>query len=297
MLRRITRNSHVYDIRSKTSKAEQWIFAAPDMHWDNPKCKRDLLKRHLDEAVAKGARIIMPGDTFCLMQGAYDPRKVKSDVRPEHNVANYIDAVIEDAAEWFAPYQSHIDVIGQGNHETNILKRLETDVLQRFVALLNQKAKGEHRVQVGGYGGWYTLAFEMNRTRKSWTMKYYHGSGGGAQVTKGSIEHHRHAVQVEGADCILMGHVHNDYEITESRESLDDAFKPVKRDVMMVRAGTYKDEHVDGYGGWHVEKGLGPRPMGGRFISVNFERGRAAETERGVKAKPTTITAFSHRAV
>ncbi len=38
------------------------------------------------------------------MQGAYDPRKSKSDIRPEHNSANYFDAIINTAVDWFTPY-------------------------------------------------------------------------------------------------------------------------------------------------------------------------------------------------
>jgi hypothetical protein len=30
-----------------------------------------------------------------------------------------------------------------------------------------------------------------------------------------------------------------------------------------VRCGTYKDEFEDGHAGFHVEKGRGPRPLGG----------------------------------
>ena len=46
----------------------------------------------------------MPGDVLCLMQGRYDPRGSKASVRPEHQVDNYLDAVISTAAE-FLPLQ------------------------------------------------------------------------------------------------------------------------------------------------------------------------------------------------
>jgi len=290
MLRQVTRASHVYSIELKTANAEQWIFACPDIHWDNPKCNRELLKRHLDEAVKMNARIIMPGDTFCLMQGAYDPRKNKSDIRPEHNVSNYLDAVISDAAEWFKPYRDNIDIVGLGNHETNILKRLESDPVERFVTLLNAGAKGHH-VMAGGYGGWYTVRFTRNKTSRSWVMKYHHGSGGAAPVTKGTIQHNRQAVQTEGADCMVMGHVHNDYEMTYTREMLDEQWKPITRDLMMVRCSTYKDEFNDGHRGWHNENGMGPRPLGGRFICLNFRRGHSTPYVA------PTLTAYSRRAV
>ncbi len=46
---------------------------------------------------------------------------------PEHNKANYIDAVIEDAVDYWSPYAHLLTVIGYGNHETAIIKNLETD--------------------------------------------------------------------------------------------------------------------------------------------------------------------------
>lgn len=58
MLKEICRTSHLYQVQTKGQKAEQWVFLCPDIHWDNPHCNRDLLKRHLDEAVKMGARIV-----------------------------------------------------------------------------------------------------------------------------------------------------------------------------------------------------------------------------------------------
>lgn len=297
MLEQVTRTSHIYRVETTKAKASQWLFLAPDIHWDNPHCKRDLLKRHLDEAVKMGARIILPGDTFCMMQGAYDPRKQKGDIRPEHNVNHYIDAVVEDAARWFAPYQPYIDVVGLGNHETSILKRLETDVIQRFVQLLNINAKGKHRVMAGGYGGWYTLQFKCGSSYSRYTMKYFHGSGGGAPVTKGTIQHNRASTQTEGADAIVMGHVHNDYVVTYTRELLDHNYKPITRDLLMIRCSTYKDEYGDGHSGWHVERGGGPRPMGGQFLYVQYDKGWSARPKDGVKRKAGAVTAYSRRAI
>ena len=130
-------NVHRFDAEFKPKK----VLLISDVHWDNPKCDRDMLKRHLDQAKELEADILLNGDTFCLMQGAYDPRKSKNDIRPEHNKANYLDAVVNDAIEWFSPYANLIKVVGYGNHETNILKRQETDVIDRFVFGLNSSQR------------------------------------------------------------------------------------------------------------------------------------------------------------
>jgi hypothetical protein len=249
------------------------VLLISDIHWDNPKCNRDLLKRHLDQAVALGADILFNGDTFCLMQGAYDPRKNKSDIRPEHNKANYLDAVVNDAIEWFSPYASHIKVIGYGNHETNILKRQETDVIDRFVFGLN--SKNGTNVQVGGYGGWivYTFARSEARTANvSYKIKYFHGSGGGGPVTKGTIQFNRMSTMVEGADMIWMGHVHEDHELSYTIERLSAQHKVHLKEILMVRTPTYKEEYNEGKGGWHVERGAPPKALGGRWLELHPRR-------------------------
>lgn len=247
------------------------VLLLSDIHWDNPKCDRDLLKRHLDEAKEIGADVLLNGDTFCLMQGAYDPRKNKNDIRPEHNKANYLDAVVNDAVQWFSPYAHLIKVVGYGNHETNILKRQETDVIERFVYGLN--SLNDTQVEVGGYGGWIVYRFQRNtgEGRTRFAIKYFHGSGGGGPVTKGTIQFNRMSTMVEGADMIWMGHVHEDHELTYTVERLSQN-KVWLKNILMVRTATYKEEYNEGKGGWHVERGASPKPLGGRWLELHPER-------------------------
>lgn len=244
------------------------VLLISDIHWDNPKCKRDLLKSHLDEALKINADILLNGDTFCLMQGAYDPRKNKNDIRPEHNKANYLDAVVDTAIEWFKPYAHLIKVVGYGNHETNILKRQETDVIKRFVDGLNAEMGTD--IQVGGYGGWVLYSFRRkgSTSTAAYRIKYFHGSGGGGPVTKGSIQFNRMSTMVENADMIWMGHVHESQELTYTVERLNGSNVVDLRDILMVRTPTYKEEYNEGKGGWHVERGAPPKPLGGRWLEL-----------------------------
>ena len=259
-------NVHVLNNEWKPKK----VLLLSDIHWDNPKCKRDLLKKHLEQAKEQNADILLNGDTFCLMQGAYDPRKSKSDIRPEHNKANYLDAVVNDAVEWFSPYAHLIKVVGYGNHETNILKRQETDVIERFVYGLN--STNNTNVEVGGYGGWIVYKFNRNRTSQSYRIKYFHGSSGGGVVTKGTIQFNRMSSMIEGADMVWMGHVHEDHELTYTVERITNSNVVDLREILMVRTPTYKEEYNEGKGGWHVERGAPPKALGGRWLELHPER-------------------------
>jgi hypothetical protein len=255
------------------------VLLISDIHWDNPHCNRDLLKKHLDQALEISADILFNGDTFCLMQGAYDPRKSKNDIRPEHNKTNYLDAVVNDAIDWFSPYAHLIKVVGYGNHETNILKRAETDVIDRFVFGLN--SKNGTSVEVGGYGGWIVYQFQrgLNAGMAAYKIKYMHGFGGGGPVTRGVIQFNRMSTFVEGADMVWMGHVHEDHELTYTIESLNNHNKVKLKDILMVRTPTYKEEYQGGKGGWHVERGSAPKALGGRWLEIHPERIRKGDKE------------------
>ena len=251
-------------VRIEKGWEETKVLLISDLHWDNPKCDRELLKKHLDQAVKGNHDILINGDLFCLMQGAYDPRKSKSDIRPEHNHANYFDAIINTAVDWFAPYAHLIKLVGYGNHETAILKRQETDIIERFVTLLNYKTGSA--IQVGGYGGWIRYQFNDGSNTQSFKIKYMHGFGGGGAVTRGTIQHNRMSVNVEGADAIWMGHVHEDYEMTYTVEELTTKDTVQLRDILMIRTSAYKEEYGDGSKGWHIERGASPKPIGGRWL-------------------------------
>lgn len=251
------------------------IFLLSDPHWDNPKCNQALLKKHLDEAKAKNATILINGDLFCLMQGKWDPRGSKSDIRPEHNTKDYLDAVVRTAVEFFAPYSNNIAVIGRGNHENSILRRHETDVLQRFVDLLNVTCRPEQAVKVGGYGGWIRFIFDRENSHDPQTkkLKYYHGSGGGGIVTKGMITNQRRQAHTQGADIIWTGHVHEHVQAVFCAEVLNAHGHVEFRETEHIITSTYKEEYRDGHGGWHVERGAPPKPLGGGWLQFYAESG------------------------
>ena len=279
-LTKIARNVHSIVL----SKNENRLALLSDLHWDNPKCDRKMLKAHLDYCKENDIPIFINGDFFCLMQGKYDPRRNKKDILPEHNKANYIDAVIEDAVDWFSPYSHLLTVIGYGNHETAIIKNLETDPLQRFVDLLNYTNKSN--VYTGGYGGWLLLKCAIwENTYLSKNLKYFHGSGGGGIVTKGAINLTRALEMYENMDVFIMGHIHENASRNDVRETME--YNSGKRtheykhkQIHLAITGSYKEEYQDGAFGWHVERGAPVKPVGGRILTLNSTMDR----EDGKKA-------------
>ena len=250
------------------------IAMLSDLHWDNPKCDRVMLKKHLDYCLEEQIPVMVNGDFFCLMQGKGDKRANKSDIRPEHNNAKYLDSIVETAVDWFMPYASIIRLIGYGNHETAIIKWQETDILQRFVDLLNIKSGAN--IQVGGYGGWLIVRNMIGTVSTSTKIKYFHGSGGGGVVTKGAINLTRALELYEGFDVFTMGHIHENSCRNDVRDTVDhqagNGYTHKQKQLHLMLTGTYKEEYGEGSYGWHVERGAPIKPIGGRILTIKVER-------------------------
>lgn len=276
---KVAKNLHTLSL----SKEENRIALLSDLHWDNPKCDRKMLKRHLDYCLEQKIPVFINGDLFCCMQGRMDKRSNKSDIRPEHNNARYLDSIIETAVEWFSPYAHILTVIGYGNHETSIIKYQETDILQRFVDLLNYKNKSN--VYTGGYTGWLIIKYQVRaNTTMSKTMKYGHGFGGGGIVTRGAINLTRALELYENMDIFIMGHIHENSCRNDVRDAVQynqgkRVYELTQKQIHLAITGTYKEEYGDGSQGWHVERGAPIKPIGGRILTLNgvVERSKEAD--------------------
>jgi hypothetical protein len=209
------------------------------------------------------------------MQGKWDPRGTKSDIRPEHNNIRYLDSIIETAVDFFTPYSHLITVVGYGNHETAILKRHETDVLQRFVDLLNYK--NNTNVQTGGYGGWLVINQCIRpKHRLSTKVRYFHGSGGGGIVTRGEINLTRALEMYEDFEVFAMGHIHENKCTNVARDTIEHnpacGWFSKQKQIHLMITGTYKEEFGDGSKGWHVERGAPIKPIGSRILIIDTKR-------------------------
>lgn len=239
-----------------------------DIHYDNPHCDRKAFYQVIRDN--PDAFILMNGDTFCAMQGKYDKRASKSDIRTEHLSGNYLDLLVETTANDFKGHP--ILFIGKGNHETSIQQRHETNLTRRLVQKING-LNGNSLCMEGGYNGWIVLHFSKNgqniRTYKIW---YHHGWGGGGPVTKGLIDFNRVSNYVQGADMIWLGHVHQLYDVTNPVERLNANYEPVKLNVEHLRTGTFKEEFFESNEGYHIEKGRPPKPIGCYVLHLKTQR-------------------------
>lgn len=258
----VEHDEHVHEVRltTNTRTATLSVLAISDVHYDSTKCDRKRLIRDLKWAQEHNAVVTIFGDFFDFMQGRYDPRSNKSAVRPEHKVDDYVDAVIQDGADFLASYCKNI-IVTKGNHETNILKRLETDVTKRLVAAL--KERGVNAVS-GEYNGW--VIFSIARTEGKNVARayasYHHGSGGNAPRSKGVLGVDINQKENPDADIVFRGHDHNKWLVPQTVRRLNHTNKKMVRKIVRhVQLGSYK--MMSEKSGWEQEKGFGEPTLGG----------------------------------
>lgn len=247
-----------------------------DVHFDSPHCNRRLLKSFLEQAKATGAGVFSFGDWFDGMQGRDDKRSDKSDLLPAYKAGDYVNRLVDDSAEFLAPYAGNIVFLSDGNHETGLRKHLEVDILLLLAGRLG--------VCKMGYSGFVRFLFSRTGTgsgRKSGgntsrVMFFHHGSGGGGEVTKGVIRAQRQSAWVGDADIFVGGHVHESWRLESERLRLSATGQIYRDRVLHLCLPTLKDEY-EMAGGFHVERGRPPKPQGAywlEFRHCSAEHGR-----------------------
>ncbi len=265
-VRWISRNVTAIDCSLKKCSDEFWFLITSDAHWDSADCDREMMKRHLDEAKQKQAGIIDNGDWYDLMQGKYDPRKDQRDLRPEHRGEDYLDRVTDTATEFLAPYAENLISFGHGNHETSVLKHNGVDMTERLCSMLY--AKHGSKARCNGFSSWFQFYMRRDKQRKRITMYRHHGSGGASPITKGVISASRTSTGWPDAAILVSGHTHTEYILPIPRVRLSQRGMIYEDEQLHCRIPGYKNEMGDGYSGWSVEKGHGPKTKGALWIRL-----------------------------
>lgn len=249
----------------------QKFLLSGDRHHDNQKCDQELELAHLKEAKRQNAIIIDVGDLFCAMQGKWDGRASRDDLREEHQHGDYLDRLVKTAAEFYKPFASNFAIIGRGNHETSIQKHHETDLVERLCAELSV---GGLPVHSGSYTGWIHVVCIMGGCTFTMKIKYHHGYGsGGSPMSHDTLKTRREASAYDGVDIFLSGHTHNLWNLplaVERLSTVSGKYQTKICPVEHVRVGTYKDEHSGG-NGWHNERGGFPRLIGAQWMSLAWK--------------------------
>ena len=260
-----------------------WILLRSDAHHDNAHCNHALEKKHLKECAERGGYVIDYGDLFCAMQGKWDKRASKDALPKELRDGNYLDALVKYNCEFYQPFADRFLQFSPGNHETSIIKRHETDLTMRLVERLNAGLDRDFPIYHGGFAGWVVFQFKISTAYDTRRLFYHHGYGGGGAVTRGVIQTNRMAVYLPDADIVASGHTHDEYALTIQRDRLTREGLQYQDEQLHLRTPGYKDEYADAHGGWHIERGAPPKPLGAYWL--HFKCGRNAVETEAIRAK------------
>lgn len=284
---KLSRNCHRVTFSMTHRSEDCWVLLRSDAHHDSPCFTEDnnaLEKKHLDEAKKAGACIIDNGDAFDLMGGKWDKRSSKGELRPHLAMAdNYLDAVVNDYADFLEPYANNIAVWGQGNHESSILRHHETDVTSRLCEQLRYRTGA--KMFEGGYTSWVFFTLKRgvkNKTKKyrernTSTIKMYrtHGHGGSAPVTKGVLNCVRRSAVFPDCRISIAGHIHQEWQFPIQRFRVSSAGRVFQDEQLHLAIPSYKDSLKDGWSkkNWAIERGFPPSPVGAIWLRLNWSQG------------------------
>ena len=248
-------------------KWERWYLLRSDAHHDNAHCRRDIEKRHLQEAKKKNALICDFGDLFCVMQGKYDPRKDARQLADDQGSReDYLNSVMEEDTKFYTPYKDNFLMLSPGNHETNITKRCGVDLTKMLAKDLGAFSQT--------YSGWIKFLFN---TKNGWcaskNLWYHHGYGGGGIMSFGTLNVRRQASYLPDADIMVNGHTHDSYYLEMGREKLNHHGVITRNTLTALRCPGYKDETLCKEG-WATEKGHAPKPLGAWWLRFKYSNSR-----------------------
>lgn len=243
-----------------------------DVHYDSRKCQRDLLKKHFDHIKKQNGFIMCFGDWFDVMGCYRDPRSKSADIRPEYISQNrsYLDLIVEDSFRFLENYKNNLIFMSDGNHETAIKKHRDTDILNTLVFLLRQSGS---KVVKGGYSGFINLSLFEQKRKCPYIIAYHHGKGGNAPRSKGILHMDIDFKNYPDSNLFVSGHNHQKGLWPSVCYRRKTSGKIIHDTRYWLKTGTYKrNESHTLMGGWEVEKGFDPTPLGGYYLNLELMR-------------------------
>lgn len=268
------------------------VMVFSDPHLDSKKSNRDYFIQFMDQAVREGAVVIITGDLADLMAGPDDRRGARDTLRDPYTREQIWDDIVSDLAKLLHPYRFHIAMISEGNHEANVRRRYGTDIVQRIIAILNDRGGN---IQFGRYSGWIEFRFQATGKCQDYhtiNLNYHHGSGLSSKSKLFS-----RAGEYPDADILTFGHFHNHWSERLARQRKVTGGQTYQDHQLLLGVPGMKDDCLDSkktsglntWGdaseGWSVENGHRTKPLGAWWLDFEWSRinRRVLFTERAAR--------------
>lgn len=269
--------------RNIIQKKPEWqtFLHCSDLHLGEDACDKKAMIADFEEAKERNARINIYGDLFGMILPKdlkrYQPSTTEKKLQ---HVNALVNKTVEDVAELLLPYANLIDVIGIGNHELSVINYHSVDPNGLLLWRLQQRCREEgieFNASHGGISGYICYKFDVGGHRKHYIVKYHHGAGGSAPVTKGMIGMSRIKVQWI-ADLYVEGHDHNRLADTDVVASLNSRGNLDLRETRSIKCGNYRrsypmqTEETAANVDYSEASKAALKPIGGMFVKVKILR-------------------------
>jgi hypothetical protein len=253
------------------------ILALSDIHLDSHKSNHDLFTNYCNQALETESGIIINGDFYDAMSGPGDKRGAQSTLRDPIARSAYFDDLIELGTKILHPYRLNLLMLGQGNHESSVLKHYGTDLTERTVGILCGRGSS---VTNGRYSGWLDWFFKVDKCQTAAKLYgfYHHGSGysSKSKVVEACSE-------MPDADVFFYGHTHKFWHerLNRKRRTTNSVFDDsqlilgipgMKDDTIDEGKVSKKDIYGSRAEGWATEKGIRSKPLGAWWIDFTWSR-------------------------
>jgi hypothetical protein len=241
----------------------------------------------MDYAVSHNCDIIILGDIFDLI--THGDKKRYTPEMNKYGTDTAINSMLDEAIELFTPYAKNIKIMLCGNHEASGVKYHNLDITTLLIWELN-KLDGVD-IKYLGYQGYirFKYFYPKGKAVKCFDVKAHHGTGGSAEITKGTITLNRFML-AHDADLHVMGHTHTKVILPcESRSYLNHSGKITHKTIMGFITGAYVHPVIETdtkLGGkarpYSVDYGDTRRTLqstGGIMISQTITKGRDIEID------------------
>lgn len=166
-------------------------------------------------------------------------------------------ATPREQKKWLAnelmPIKDKILAAVGGNHERRTVREVDQDPMYDVLAILGIEHTYRQNIAFLSISFTYTFR-DQEKPRTSYQFAITHGAGGGMYIGSSANRAQTFGVNIEGIDCLVVGHTHKPVTFPVSKLVFDTHSRFVEqRQFTVVVASSFLD-----YGGYPVEKLLTP---------------------------------------
>lgn len=249
-------------------KLLQIIWVA-DMHMDSKKSQLTFLQKVIKKH--PNAYIVFGGDGSDVMQNFGDPRQAKSAMKESLLRDDYINAVVEEAVDFYRPFKEKILAFNLGNHEETQIRRHGIDMIKLIADRLNEN--NTHQIICGDLAGWIKIRHDRHSSRTTKNIYFSHQPISGGNRSKGVLSVDLLKGRYPDADLWICEHIHTSFIIPLKVEKFTDKGKVEYKNKWYIQAPTLKEEFKGKKRGYVHAKTYEATPIG--IAILEFELGRA----------------------